>query len=138
VNQSEDDVADLVRRYDRLWSGLDFAGLSQLWGRGQPAPVYLGDEYAAPLIGTDELDRHWSRVAGRIKAARVSSTLRTVDVIADSVVRAVLLSRWRITARQSDAERSGASWLTWLLIRRADDYRIVHQMEAETHMIDRN
>src|SRR4029450_6661260 len=56
------DVTDLVREYDKLWSTLDFVGLADLWERDDPQPIYVGDEYAAPLIGTDDLDRHWARV----------------------------------------------------------------------------
>ncbi|HYP92568.1 MAG TPA: hypothetical protein VER34_05210, partial [Mycobacterium sp.] len=71
--QSDDGVAtaltDLVRDYDKRWSRLDFIGLTDLWERDDPQPIYVGDEYAAPLIGDDQLDRHWARVAGRLKAA---------------------------------------------------------------------
>ena len=75
MNSSPPDVADLVRAYDKRWSSLDFVGLGDLWERDDPQPIYVGDEYAAPLIGSDELDRHWARVAGRLKSAAVSSTL---------------------------------------------------------------
>jgi hypothetical protein len=138
--QSDDDVAkaltDLVRDYDKYWSSLDFAGLADLWERDGPQPIYLADEYAAPLIGIDELDRHWARVAGRVKAATVSSTLHSVDVVDDSVVRAVLLSRWRLTGRESDFVHVGASWITWLLIRRGERCRIVHHMESQVYLTE--
>ena len=90
-------LVELVRDYDKQWSGLDFVGVSELWVRDAPQPIYVGDEYAAPLIGADELDRHWARIAGRLKAVSVSSTLHEFDVVDDTVVRALLLSRWRLT-----------------------------------------
>src|SRR6201991_3726437 len=96
-NRAQSDIADLVGEYDKRWSSLDFVGLADLWVRDDPQPIYVGDEYAAPLIGADELDRHWARVASRLKAASVSSTLHEYDVIDDTVVRALLLSRWRLT-----------------------------------------
>jgi hypothetical protein len=130
------DIADLVREYDKRWSCLDFDGLADLWERDGPVPIYLGEEYAAPVIGNDELDRHFARVAGRLKAATVSSTLHTFDVVDDTVVRAVLLSRWRLTSRESDLERTGASWITWLLVRRGERYRIVHHMESDVFLTD--
>jgi hypothetical protein len=129
-------LTDLVRDYDKQWSTLDFVGLADLWERDDPQPIYVGDEYAAPLIGTDELDRHWSRVAGRLKAASVSSTLHEFDVVDDTVVRALLLSRWRLTSRESDVERPGSSWITWLLVRRGERYRIFHQMESQVYLAD--
>jgi hypothetical protein len=130
------DIADLVREYDKRWSSLDFDGLADLWERDGPAPIYLGEEYAAPVIGSDELDRHFARVASRLKAASVSTTLQTFDVVDDTVVRAVLLSRWRLTGRESDLERTGASWITWLLVHRGERYRIFHHMESDVHLTD--
>jgi hypothetical protein len=130
------EVADLVRQYDALWSSLDFAGVAELWVRGEPQPIYVGDEYAEPLIGVDELERHWARIAARLKTASVSSALRECDVVDDSVVRALLLSRWSLTGTESDVERTGASWITWLLVRRSDRLRIFHQMESEVHLSD--
>jgi hypothetical protein len=149
-------VPELIREYDKLWSSLDFVGLADLWERGGPQPIYVGDEYALPLIGNDDLDRHWARVASRVKAASVSSALHAFDVVDEAgeeavdeaVVRAVLLSRWRLTGRESDVEntgersgahtgeRSGASWITWLLIRRGGRYRIFHHMESQVYLSD--
>jgi hypothetical protein len=130
------DIADLVRDYDKRWSSLDFDGLADLWERDGPVPIYLGEEYAAPVVGNDELDRHFARVAGRLKAATVTSTLHTVDMVDDAVVRAVLLSRWRLTGRESDLERTGASWITWMLVRRGERYRIFHHMESDVYLAD--
>ena len=130
------DASVLVREYDKCWSSLDFARLADLWERDDPQPIYVGDEYAAPLIGADELDRHWARVAGRLKAASVSSTLHEFDVVDDTVARALLLSRWRLTGRDADVERTGTSWITWLLVRRGDRYRIFHQMESQVYLTD--
>lgn len=129
-------LAVLVRDYDKRWCALDFIGLADLWVRDQPQPIYVGDEYAAPLIGADELDRHWSRVAGRLKAASVSSVLHEYDVVDDMVVRALLLSRWRLTGRESDVARPGTSWVTWLLVRRGQRFQIFHQMESQVHLTE--
>jgi hypothetical protein len=126
----------LVQEYDKRWSSLDFVGLADLWVRDDPQPIYVGDEYAAPLIGNDELDRHWARVAGRLKAASVSSTLHECDVVDDIVARALLLSRWSLTDREADVQRSGTSWITWLLVRRDERYRIFHQMESQVYLTD--
>jgi hypothetical protein len=137
---SDDDVAkaltDLVRDYDKYWSSLDFGCLADLWERDDPKPIYVGDEYAAPLIGNDELDRHWARIAGRLKAASVLSTLHEFDVVDDTVVRALLLSQWRLTGREAAVERTGTSWITWLLVRRGERYRIFHQMESQVYLTD--
>jgi hypothetical protein len=130
------DVTGLVQEYDKCWSSLDFAGLSDLWERRDPQPIYVGDEYAAPLIGNDELDRHWARVASRLKRASVSSTLHEFDVVDDTVARALLLSRWRLTSREADVERTGASWVTWFLVHRGERLRIFHQMESQVYLTD--
>lgn len=134
--QPQSEVSNLVGDYDKLWSDLDFVRLADLWVRDDPQPIYVGDEYAAPLIGSDELDRHWARVAGRLKSASVSSTLHECDVVDDTVVRALLLSRWQLTGRESDFVHTGASWITWLLVRRDERYRIFHQMESQVYLTD--
>jgi hypothetical protein len=132
----ESALTGLVRDYDKRWSSLDLLGLAELWERDDPQPIYVGDEYAAPLIGNDQLDRHWARVAGRLKSASVSSTLHEYDVVDDTVVRALLLSRWSLTGRDADVQRTGASWITWLLVRRGGRYRIFHQMESQVYLTD--
>ena len=131
------EVSDLVREYDKCWTDLDFVALADLWERDDPQPIYVGDEYAAPLIGTDELDRHWARVASRLKSASVASALHEFDVIDDTVVRALLLSRWRLRGREADVEHTGTSWITWLLVRRGERYRIFHQMESAVYLSER-
>jgi hypothetical protein len=140
TSPSDEDVAkaltDLVRDYDNHWSGLHFGCLADLWERDDPQPIYVGDEYAAPLIGNDELDRHWARIAGRLKAASVLSTLHEFDVVDDTVVRALLLSQWRLTDREAAVERTGTSWITWFLVRRGERYRIFHQMESQVYLAD--
>lgn len=127
-------LAELVSNHDKRWSSLDFGGVAQLWEHQRPLPIYLGDEYPAPLIGADELDRHWARVSSRVKSASVSSTLQAFDVVDEAIVRAVVCSRWRLTNRESDLERTGASWITWLLVRRGEQYRIFHHMESHVYL----
>jgi hypothetical protein len=132
----ESALTDLVRDYDKRWSSLDFVALGDLWTRDDPAPIYVGDEYAAPVIGNGDLERHWARVSGRLKAATVSSTLHEFDVVEGAVVRAIVLSRWRLAGLEADGERTGASWITWLLVRRGDRLRIFHQMESQVHLAE--
>jgi hypothetical protein len=48
----------------------------------------------------------------------------------------VLLSRWRLTGRESDLERTGASWITWLLVRRGKQFRIFHHMESDVYLTE--
>jgi hypothetical protein len=48
----------------------------------------------------------------------------------------LLLSRWRLTGREADVERTGTSWITWLLVRREGRYRIFHQMESQVYLTD--
>jgi hypothetical protein len=124
----------MVRDYAKHWSDLDFIALADLWERDDPQPIYVRDEYAAPLIGTDDLDRHWARVAARLKGASVSSALHEFDVVRDTIVRALLLSRWRLLGRGAAVEHTGTSWITWLLVRRGQRYRIFHQMESQVYL----
>jgi hypothetical protein len=44
------ELSALIGEYDAKWSALDIAGVADLWERNSPQPVYIGDEYAIPLI----------------------------------------------------------------------------------------
>ncbi len=126
----------LVSEYDEKWSALDVAGVAALWERDAPQPIYIGDEYAMPLIGADQLDRHWARIAGRLKHASVSSQLWSADPLGGDLARCVLLSRWSFTGTESDTAHTGASWITWLLTVRGEHYRIFHHMESQVYLED--
>jgi hypothetical protein len=124
----------LVGVYDARWSALDIAGVADLWEVDEPQPVYIGDEYATPLIGADELMRHWARVAGRLKRATMSSQLRCADQFADGFARCVVLSRWSFTGRESEVEHRGSSWISWLVVARGEKYRIFQHMESQVYL----
>jgi ketosteroid isomerase-like protein len=136
TNEAVARLAALVREYDAKWSALDLAGVADLWEDDTPQPIYIGDEYPLPLIGPDELERHWARVAGRLKRASVSSQLQSADLLADGFARCVVLSRWSFTGRESDVEHNGSSWITWMLVARGEEYRIFHHMESQVYLDD--
>jgi hypothetical protein len=100
--------------------------------------MFEGDEYAMPLLGTDELDRHWARIGSRLKRASVSSQLWSADALAGGLARCVLLSRWSFTGRESEIAHTGTSWTTWLLTPRGagggEKYRIFHHMESQVYL----
>jgi hypothetical protein len=124
----------LVSEYDQKWCALNIAGVADLWERDSPAPIYIADEYAAPLVGADELDRHWARVGSRLKRASVSSQLWSADELNGGIARCVLLSRWIFTGQESEATHSGASWITWLLVPRGDKYLVFHHTETQGYL----
>ena len=126
----------LISEYDEKWLALDIAGVAGLWERETPQPIYIGDEYATPLIGVEALDRHWARMAGRLKHALVFSQLWSAEALAGGFARCVLLSRWSFTRAESDIAHSGASWITWLLTLRGNGYLIVHHMESQVYLGD--
>jgi hypothetical protein len=127
-------IKSLISEYDEKWSALDIAGVADLWERENPQPIYVGEEYAMPLVGADELDRHWARVASRLKRASVSSRLWSADSLTGGLTRCVLLSRWSFTGRESDTARTGASWITWLLTARGENHRIFHHIESQVYL----
>ncbi|HTX97887.1 MAG TPA: hypothetical protein VME67_25445 [Mycobacterium sp.] len=102
--------------------------------RGSLQPVYIGDEYPTPLIGVEQLDRHWARIGSRLKCASVSSRLWSADALAGGQARCVLLSRWSFIGTESDYAHSGTSWTTWLLTPHRDTYRIFHHMESQVYL----
>ena len=127
-------LAGLVAEYDSRWGRLDFEALSKLWVRSGPEPVYLGDEYAEPLVGADDLDRHWARLSARVRQASMRSTVHRVDVVDGGVARCVLLCRWTMSTRGVGGAGEGASWVTWLAVPREGRYLIALHMESEVHL----
>ncbi|MFZ1176675.1 MAG: hypothetical protein WAO15_10505 [Mycobacterium sp.] len=127
-------LVPLVSEYDKKWSAVDIAGVAGLWERENPQPIYVGDEYAMPLVGAEELDRHWARIGSRLKSASVSSQLWSADALAGGLARCILLSRWSYTRRETNVAHTGASWITWLLTPRGNKYRIFHHMESQVYL----
>ena len=127
-------LVPLVSEYDKKWSAVDIAGVAGLWERENPQPIYVGDEYAMPLVGAEELDRHWARIGSRLKSASVSSQLWSADALAGGLARCILLSRWSYTGREANVAHTGASWITWLLTPRGNKYRIFHHMESQVYL----
>lgn len=127
-------LVPLVSEYDKKWSAVDIAGVAGLWERENPQPIYIGDEYAMPLVGAEELDRHWARIGSRLKSASVSSQLWSADALAGGLARCILLSRWSYTRRETNVAHTGASWITWLLTPRGNKYRIFHHMESQVYL----
>ena len=102
--------------------------------RRDPEPVYLGDEYAEPQVGADELDRHWARLSARVRQAAMRSTLHRVDVLDGGMARCVLLCRWSMSTRGEGGAGDGSSWVTWLAVPRQERYLIALHMESEVHL----
>ena len=127
-------LAAVVSAYDARWSALDIAGVAELWERTRPQPMYIGDEYATPLVGADDLDRHWARMGSRLKHAWMSSQLQSTEVLAAGVARCVLLTDWSFTGRESDVAHTGTSWITWFLVARGESYRIFHHHESQVFL----
>jgi hypothetical protein len=129
-------VTALVAAYDRCWAALDFVGIQRLWVDHDPQPVYLGDEYAVPAVGADEISRHWSRVGARVSGASMRSRIRLCEMLGADTARCLLLTEWRLDIRGSDMSSTGNSWVTWLLVRRGGEYLICHHMEAQVYFSD--
>ncbi len=112
---------------------MDVRGLAELWDAEEPMPIYMGEEYAGPVVGWPDLNRHFSRVAARLQAAAVQSTPVRVDEPAAGVTRVVLLSEWALTGIESTVPRRGRSWVSVILRRRDEVWRLVHYMEAPVY-----
>lgn len=126
----EDAIARLLGRHDECWARLDFEGLGALWDADEEAPVYVGEEYAAPVVGWGDLHRHWARLAGRLRRARVFSTLRLVKRIGPETALAVVEVDWEFLGRGSEVTHAGRNWVTAVLRDGATGWRFVHWAES--------
>ena len=129
------EITQVLRLQDELWQTLDFAGLAAIWDMTYDVPIYVGDEYSAPVIGWHDLGRHWGRLGGRLREAWVSSTLLAAGRIGDVAV-VVYLMEWRFVAVESPEARSGQRWVSATLRPAVDGWRFVNQAESPAHSVD--
>jgi uncharacterized protein (TIGR02246 family) len=133
VDELEAEIREVVRRHDEAWCALDVARVADLWD-ADASPIYIGDEYREPVIGWRELSRHFGRIGGRLRSARWDSRVVAVRRLATDMALAVLLVEWTLVGVESDVEHHGHSWLTLVLRRTANGWRIQHQMEAPVYL----
>lgn len=126
-------VTAFGEQHDRLFGALDFDGVISLWTETDPEPVYVGDEYAEPVIGIDDLRSHFGRLASRVRAAEMSSDVVEASELADGVLRCVRYTRWSITPREQQTPRTGNSWITWILVTGPHGLRIAQSTETATY-----
>lgn len=129
----DDGIADVLRRHDEAWCRLDLEAVADLWDRSS-SPVYIGDEYREPVIGWNELSRHFGRVGARLRSARQSSRLVALRRPAPDIALAVLLVSWTLVGIESAVEHRGESWWTVLLRRTESGWRFLHQAESPVYL----
>jgi len=130
VAEARNEIDALLAAHDSCWAQLELRAVADFWDRAHPAPVYIGEEYAAPVIGWSELHRHWSRLAARVRSAQLRTSIVTLDLPGPELAVAVLLSQWRFGNVESDVVHDGESWVTALLRHTPEGWRFFHYMEA--------
>jgi ketosteroid isomerase-like protein len=133
VADIEKEIEDVLRRHDEAWSRLDVDAIAELWDRAF-SPVYIGDEYREPVLGWNELSRHFGRIGARLSSAHWSSRLVALRQPAPDLVLATLLVSWTLLGVESDMERRGNSWWTMLMRRTDVGWRFLHQAETPTYL----
>ncbi len=131
--ENAEEIEEVLRRHDEAWSRLDVDAISELWDRSF-SPVYIGDEYREPVIGWNELSRHFGRVGARLRSAEWNSRLVALRQPAPDLALATLLVSWTLIGVESDLEHRGNSWWTMLIRRTDDGWRFVHQAETPTYL----
>jgi len=131
------ELAALLAEHDRLWHELDFVGLASLWDADEGRPVYIGDEYPAPVVGWQDLARHFGKVGGRMHEATVRSILLDAHRVAADLAVGVFLMNWEFVAVESPERYKGQRWVTVLLRNRAGGgWRFLHHAESPAYEVD--
>jgi hypothetical protein len=133
VAENAEEIEEVLRRHDEAWSRLDVDAISELWDRSF-SPVYIGDEYREPVIGWNELSRHFGRVGARLRSAEWSSRLVALRWPSPDLALATLLVSWTLIGVESDVERQGHSWWTVLMRRTENGWRFLHQAETPMYL----
>lgn len=122
-------MSELLAAHDERWRRLDIDGLAELW-EGAGVPVYIGEEYPAPLIGRAALGRHWSRIGSRLRAADVRTELLVATEPVPAVAVVTARCEWAFITVEDPAPHRGSSWLTLVLARKDDRWRCLHYAES--------
>ncbi len=131
-----EEIGLLLEEHDSLWRRLDVAGLASLWDREEGMPIYVGDEYPSPVIGWQDLGRHFGRLGGRLREAEVASTLVAAHSVAADLAIAVVLLEWSLASVESEQRLAGQRWVSSVLRRTAAGWRFVHYAESPAYGID--
>lgn len=131
-----DEIRELLLHHDRCWTELDLDGLSALWDPDDPQTLYMGDEYRDPVVGQDNLRRHWARLGSRLRAARVTSDPLVMNRLVDGLVLVMLDVTWMFAGVEGGAPRHGRSWVSAVLRRAASGWRFVSYMERLSELGD--
>jgi len=128
----EAEIRALLAEQDRHWRALDMRALFRMWDPAEAAPVYIGGEYPAPIVGRGELGRHWGRLGGRITMARTLSTLAHISPVARDIVIAVYLSEWEFETADTTLRHTGQDWVSAVLRFTQEGWRFIYQSESPT------
>ena len=132
-----EEIRAVLAEHDRLWQALDFAGVASLWDLEEGVPIYVGDEYAAPVVGWQDLNRNFGRLGGRLREAAMRSTLLEAHRAGSDLAIAVYLLEWSLATVESPERRSGQRWVSAVLRRVGDEWRFIHNAESPAYHVDR-
>jgi hypothetical protein len=125
----EDEIRAVLAEHDRCWTELDLEGLAALWDTDDPHALYLGDEYRDPVVGDGPLRRHWGRLGTRLRAATLRTEPAVLNVLSDRLVLVMMDVSWGFAGVEGGEMRHGCSWVSAVLRRTEDGWRIVSYME---------
>jgi hypothetical protein len=131
---AKSEILAVLDAYAATWSDADFGQAATLWDSDDDAPVYLGIEYSGPLIGWSELNRHWGRLGARVRAATLSWADVHINLLSHDLATVVMLSAWEIEGVEEFTPRSGHTWVTALLRRRAHGWRLAQYVETPAYL----
>jgi hypothetical protein len=130
------EIHEMLRQHDRCWSELALDGLGALWDPADPQASYMGDEYRDPVVGQDNLRRHWARLGARLRAAQVTSDPIVTNRLLDGLVLVILDVTWMFAGVEGGTPRYGRSWVSAVLRRTPLGWRFVSYMERLAELDD--
>lgn len=131
-----EEIRAFLADYDRRWQALDFAGVAALWDLDGGVPIYIGDEYATPVVGRHEFGRHIGRLGGRLRESTMRSTLFAAHGVGGDLAIAVYLLEWGFMTVESCTRHTGQRWVTAVLRRVGGEWRLIHHAESPARAID--
>lgn len=133
---TQDEIAQFVSDYVRLWNAYDVPSMRAMWDREEPAPIYVAEE-REPLIGWDALEAYWG--IDRSKSVRLLSfSGLEVRATGPDMALAFYHMRWSVKIpgnRLYPNPFGGKVRVSAHLRRRAGAWKLYHYIEAPVAML---
>ena len=131
MSDLQNELQDLLRRFEDIWSRLKPTQLRELWDPNESDPYYIAEEIAEPMYGWETIEPYWAQA----EEILVRFSIRTFDMRCKRVAQdlAVLnfTMHWNGVVKGMEHAPMGLDVRVSALVRKgAEGWRFCHYVES--------